>query len=133
MARIHDKLMSCLKKRDMLNDAEADANILVLEAEKFWKAGYIQDALEFFAKAKSEKGIEQVVALAVEEGDFFVAESATKALGRDLGPSQWEALGEKAMGKAQYYFAFKAFTRAGDMEKSETARGYVEENGLHLG
>jgi hypothetical protein len=125
--------MSCLKKRDMLNDAEADPNTLVLEAEKFWKVGYIHDALEFFAKAKSETGIEQVVAWAVEEGDFFAAESASKALGRNLEPSGWVALGEKAMGKAQYYFAFKAFTRAGDMEKSETARRYIEENGLRSG
>jgi hypothetical protein len=132
MVRMHDKLMSCLKKRDLLNDAEANAAILISEGEKFWKAGYIQDALEFFSKAGFETGIDQVISWAVEEGDFFVADSASKASGRDLGPSDWAALGEKAMKKGKYHFAFKAFTRAGDGEKSEAARKYIED-GLRSG
>jgi hypothetical protein len=125
MARAHNKLMSCLKKRDVLNNSNADPEALIREAEMFLEAGYIQDALDFFAKAGFEAGIKRILAWAVEEGNFFTAETASKALGQDLPSSEWAALGDKALEKRKYHFALKAFTRAGDNEKIETTRKHI--------
>ena len=125
MARTRNKFMSCLRKRDVLNNSNADPETLIREAEIFWEAGYIQDALDFFAKAGYEAGLKRIMSQAVEEGDYFTAETAVKAGGQDLSSSEWSALGDKALEEGKYQFALKAFTRAGDVEKIEAARKYI--------
>jgi hypothetical protein len=118
-------LMSCLKKRDLLNNEKVTPQALIAEGEKFWEAGQVQDALEMYAKVEHTEGLEKILAWAIEEGDFFTAKGAAVKLGKQLSPSQWASLGKKAMDSKKYHFALDAFTMAGDQENAERAREHV--------
>jgi len=120
--------MSCLKKRDVLNDSEANTEVLIAEGENFWAAGYVQDALELFAKAGFEEGLKRILARSFDEGDFFIAEATVKALGQEIPAAKWVALGENASAEGKNYFALKAFAKADDMDRVERVRVQLKED-----
>lgn len=129
MAESSNRLMPCLKKRDFLNEENADPHALIKEGENFWNAGYIQDALDMFAKADYDEGLEEILAWAVEKGDCFTAKGAAAKLGKQPSPAQWTSLGKKAMESQKFHFALDAFNLADDQENAERARELV---GAHL-
>lgn len=125
MANSSIRLMSCLKKRDLINDEKVTPQVLIAEGEKFWEAGQVQDALDMFAKAEYTEGLEKILAWAIEEGDPFTAKGAAAKLGKQPSSSQWASIGKKAMDSKKYHFALDAFTLAGDEENAERARELV--------
>ena len=125
MAAAGKELLACLKKRDLLNDENADQALLIAEGDVFFAAGRLVDALEFFGKADHREGLERVLSEALEEGDFFLAGNAARKLGRHLSSEQLVRLGDKAVEKGKYRFALEAFTRAEEPDKAEKVRQLI--------
>ncbi len=127
MAGSRDGLLTCLKKRDQLNDRNVNAQAMIAEGTKFLEAGNDTDAMEFFAKADYREGLERILDQSVEEGDAFAAKSAGRRLGRVLSREQWARLGNGALERGKYRFALEAFTEAGEEEKREHVRRIIGE------
>jgi len=132
LATQNSKLVSCLRKRDLLNDPNGDENRLIREGERFLEEGFLMDALNCFSRARHTEGLEAVWSAAVESGDTFVCIAAGQILGR-TAPEVWRHVGEKALEAGKLFFARSAFEKAGDLRQVEEMTKRIQEGGFGKG
>ena len=127
MAVAENSVLPCLKKRDLLNDESASADVLIQEGKKFRESGFLHDALELFAKAKYSEGIASILNQAIQDGDFFLAKIASQKMDSPIGQEQLNVLGEKALEEKKYKYAVRVFTMSGDEEKVQRIQNLIKE------
>jgi hypothetical protein len=106
-------LLSCLEKRDLLNQSAVSINRLLEWGAVYEEADLINDAIDFYERANAAEPLEKLLSIAREEGDAFVYGRILKALNREATPQEWISLGEKAAEFGKHAFAQEAFKRGG--------------------
>ena len=128
MAAKRNEALNCLKKRDILNDANGDRESLRRQADSFWEQGFIQDAIDFYAKADNKEGLARTVEQAVSEGDLFSAKNASAKMGVALTREQLTTLAHNALETGKLRFALQAYTLLGDEASIERTQALINEN-----
>ncbi len=83
----------------------------------YLEAGNVNDAIDFFAKAKAEDELKALLSRTIEEGDVFLFQKIHKLLESSPSNEQWERLGEAALKLGKLEFAAKAFENANNKER----------------
>jgi len=89
---------------------KSDPKRLVELGSECLKAGYIQDAFEYFQSANDAEGLGKIRSLALEEGDAFLLGSTEKHVGA-VSDDVWNKLGYRAFELGKYRFAKTAFEK----------------------
>jgi len=106
-------LLGCFEKRDMLNRSAVSVDQLLKWGRLYEDAGLINDAIDFYEKAKSSEPLENLLPLAFQEGDAFIYARVMKALGREVPADEWIRLGKRAAELGKDAYARSAFKRGG--------------------
>jgi hypothetical protein len=85
----------------------------------FVEAGWLNDAVDFFAKANDQTGLERVRQIAIEEGDVFLFRRVLKVSGATAEEAEWKAIGDRALQAEKLLFAREAFRMAGDRKSMD--------------
>jgi len=120
-------LPDSLKRRNLLFDQKAPQERIISYGELFLREGRVNEAAELFTKSSHKVGLEQLKALAIEEGDSFLYEVASKGSGKGGGPGAWEALGKNAMEREKFSHAVRAFRKAENAELLKAAEEALKE------
>ena len=111
------KLLSCLRKRDLLNTDRSDPAQLGHLGTRYLEDGRISDAVDFFEKAHDRDRLTSLLKRCLAEGDFFLYRRVSRVL--DISPSaeDWTKLGDAALSLGKLRFARSAYREAGVAEK----------------
>jgi tetratricopeptide (TPR) repeat protein len=111
------KLLSCLKKRDLLNSGKADKSELIKLGERYLHDNRLSDAIDFFEKAEHYEGLTQLKEQCVATGDYFLCHRLAKILEESPPPEEWIQLGDNALNLGKLFFARAAYQQAENPEK----------------
>ena len=111
------KLLSCLKKRDLLNSGKADKSELVKLGERYLQEDQFSDTIDFFEKAEHLEGLMQLKEQCVARGDYFLCQRLAKILQQSPPPEEWIQLGDNALNLGKLLFARSAYQQAENPEK----------------
>ena len=64
--------LSCLIKRDLLNQPVASVENLLSWGQQYEEYGLLHDAVEFYEKAQAKEALFRLLEVAQEEGDTFL-------------------------------------------------------------
>ncbi len=126
------QLLSCLKKRDYLNAQVFGRDECVNYGKLFQEAGYLSDAIDFFAKAEEWNELKSLLPRVIEEGDVFLFEKIYKSLKETPEPRLWEEIGQNALKQGKLLFAYKAFLKANLSSKVAEIEKALKEKGLFV-
>jgi tetratricopeptide (TPR) repeat protein len=111
------KLLSCLRKRDLLNSDRTDPAQLRHLGTRYLEEGRISDAVDFFEKADDREGLTSILTRCLAEGDFFLYRRVCRVLGIVPAAGDWSKLGDAALSLGKLHFARSAYQEAGVPEK----------------
>jgi hypothetical protein len=111
------KILSCLKKRDLLHDRGISGDELAQYGWEYLKQDRPIDALDFFEKAKNLEGIRRIREWGIEQGDPFLLQQTCKLLKEPAPEGSWRKIGEKAQAAGRLQQALTAFKALADEEK----------------
>jgi hypothetical protein len=111
------KLLSCLKKRDLLNRDNVESSKLLDLGKLHFQEDRLSDAIDFFEKSQYREGLEQLKARCLEEGDYFLYQRLVKIMQLSSEPGDWIKLGDAALSRGKLYFARSAYQQANHKEK----------------
>ena len=111
------KLLSCLKKRDLLNTDKMDRAELVKFGDRYSQDGRLSDSIDFYQKAEHAEGLNQLSELCKAEGDYFLYLRITNILERSPSSEEWTQLGDTALAQGKLLFARSAYEQAGNAAK----------------
>jgi hypothetical protein len=112
------KLLSCLKKRDLLNSDRADKNNLIKLGQDCLQEGFISDCIDFFEKAGHFEGLIQLKEKCAADGDYFLYNRLIKILQDSPSTEEWTQLGDRSLELGKLLFASLAYDRAENREKA---------------
>jgi cytochrome c-type biogenesis protein CcmH/NrfG len=112
-----EKLLSCLRKRDLLNSDRTDPAQLGHLGTRYLEEGRISDALDLFEKAHDREGLTSLLTRCLAEGDFFLYRRVSRVLGISPAAGDWTKLGDAALSLGKLHFARSAYREAGAPEK----------------
>jgi len=115
------------QKRKLLFDKKAPRERIISCGEMFLREGRLSEAAEMFSLASHEEGLEQLKALAIEQGDSFLYGLAAKRSERRESREAWETLGKKAMELKKFTHAMRAFRKADQPELVKAAEEAFKE------
>jgi len=105
--------LSCLAKRDLLNEQSASADVLLSWAQHFVERELLPDAVDFYEKAGAKDQLHELLKVAVEEGDAFLFKRINRCLGRGPEQQEWLLLASNAQRLGKDAFALEALRQAG--------------------
>lgn len=108
-----NSLLSCLAKRDLLNQVDAPVSALLNWGKIYEEADLVYDAVDFYEKAGAKEALTALMEKARDEGDFFLFFRACRALGREAAPEEWIAVGKRAEELGKTSLAEQAYRRGG--------------------
>lgn len=111
------KLLSCLKKRDLLNSGKADKSELIKLGEPYLHEDRLSDTIDFFEKAEHFEGLTQLKEQCVAKGDYFLCQRLANILRESPSSEEWIQLGDKALHLGKLLFARSAYQQAESPEK----------------
>ncbi len=118
------EILSCLEKRDLLNQPAVAVDKLLHWGRVFEEAEMLSDALDFFEKADSRDDLLRLFARAREEGDLFLFRRLAKALNHEPTSDEWLSLARRAEEIGKTAFALEAYRSGGhDPSKGESPEG----------
>jgi hypothetical protein len=120
------KLLSCLKKRDLLNSDRATSSELIKLGQSYLQEGLISDCIDFFEKAEHFEGLIQLKEKCAAEGDYFLYQRLAKILQDPPSPEEWTQLGDKALGLGKLMFARFAYKQADNDEKASQVEKLIQ-------
>lgn len=112
------KILSCLKKRDLLHNPQINSDQLVQYGHEYFNQDRLADALDFFEKAKDTEGIRRIMEQSIEEGDPFLLHQSSKLLKEVATDEAWRKVGEKALANGRFQQALMAFKAVHDEEQT---------------
>lgn len=111
------KLLSCLKKRDLLNSGKAGKSELIKLGERYLHEDRFSDAIDFFERAEHFEGLTQLKEQCIAKGDYFLRQRLAKILEESPPPEEWIQLGDNAFNLGKLLFARSAYQQAENPEK----------------
>ncbi len=111
------KLMSCLKKRDLLSSDKAEKSVLIKLGERYLQEDRLSDTIDFFEKVEHVDGLIQLKEKCVAEGDYFLFLRLTRILADSPSAEEWIRLGDNALALSKLLFARSAYREADSHEK----------------
>lgn len=105
--------LSCLAKRDLLNEQSASADVLLSWAQRFVEQELLPDAVDFYEKAGAKDQLHELLKVAVVEGDAFLFKRINRCLGREPEQQEWLLLADNAQRRGKDAFAAEASRQAG--------------------
>ena len=106
-------VLSCLQKRDLLNQPAASVKSLMEWGEKMERQGLFHDALSFYEKVDAKDAILRIRETSERDGDFFLFRRSSRALGEEPSSERWITLGRRAAELGKSAFAAEAFRHGG--------------------
>ncbi len=113
------KIVSCLKKRDLLHNPQVSSDQLSQYGREYFNQALLVDALNFFEKAQDLEGIRQIRDQSIEEGDPLLLQQTCRQLKETASEEAWRKVGEKALAGGRYQQALMAFKAIHDEEQIE--------------
>jgi len=110
------KLPDYRLKQKILYIDKTSAATLARYGDLYLEAGALSDALDFYAKAGHQAGMQKIKDLVQASGDTFLFQHTAKALALDLRDADWEAIARKATELKKYLFARYAAEKANNAE-----------------
>jgi len=120
------KILSCLKKRDLLHSPNTSLEELSQYGREYLQANRLVDALDFFEKAQDQEGIRQVKKIGLEEGDFFLLQQSSKLLKEPVPDEVWKGLGETNLSQGKLQEALSAFKVVKDEAKIQEIQALLQ-------
>jgi len=114
--KLKKSLPDPLKRREILYGKNTPREVLIHYGDLYYEAGRLNDAVEFYGMANHREALLKLRDLALEEGDFFLFQQVTEFLRESVTNNTWRILGQNALNKGKFSFAWKAFSQAEDME-----------------
>ena len=121
----NDSLLSCLEKRDLLNQPAASVDTLMQWGDRFLEAGFVYDAVNFYEKAGAKEALMRLLELARNDGDAFLLRRLCALLGREPSADEWLAVAEQAERQGKDQFAWKGYLGAGDQGRSDEVQARI--------
>ena len=118
----NNSLLSCLEKRDLLNQPAVSVDTLMQWGDRFLEAGFVYDAVNFYEKAGAREALTRLLEMARNDGDAFLLRHLCALLGREPNAEEWVAVAEQAERLGKDYFAWKGYLGAGDQDRSDAVR-----------
>lgn len=112
------KLLSCLKKRDLLNSEKVDKAELLKLGERYLHEDRLSDSIDFFEKAQHVEGLIQLREKSAAEGDYFLYHRLAKILEDSPSSEEWIRLGDNALSLGKLLFARLAYQQADNHAKA---------------
>lgn len=103
MAKKYD--LSCLEKREMLNEQAASAEVLLSWGEHYEEVGSLHDAVDFYEKAGAKEALSRILDRARADGNVFLFRRIVRLLGLEPGPEEWAVLAGRAEELGKLTFA----------------------------
>ncbi|RPH88894.1 MAG: hypothetical protein EHM75_03215 [Desulfobacteraceae bacterium] len=109
--------MSCLKKRNLIQEVTTDRETLIKFGREYLNQGRWLEALEFFERAPDPEGLQTLKKRGLEEGDPFLYKQACRFLTENPDPAEWKLIGETALSQGRWHQALTAFKALADETK----------------
>jgi len=100
--------LDCLERRNLMNSREVAPEELVQIGRAYAEAGFLSDAVDFWAMAEDKEGLQGLLIQIIDEGDFFLYRRIKKILNQPFDPSDLGRLAENAERLGKYAFAQQA-------------------------
>jgi hypothetical protein len=114
--------LSCLEKRDLLNEATVSLDTLVSWGEHYEEVGSLYEAVDFYEKGGASDALARLVSKARDAGNLFLFRRIGRLLGHEPSPEEWLALAKRAEQLGKLTFAAEAYRLGGVTDRSgETA------------
>ncbi len=120
------KVLSCLKKRDLLHNPNIGSDELSQYGWEYLNLDRPVDALDFFEKAQNPEGIRRIREWSLEQGDPFLLQQTGKLLKEPPPQDSWRMVGEKALTAGRLKQALTAFKVLGDEEKIQEIQALIK-------
>lgn len=111
--------LSCLIKRDLLNQPVASVENLLSWGQQYEEQGLLHDAVEFYEKAQAKEALLRLLEVAREEGDTFLFKRVNRILKREPTREEWLSLAKQAEQSGKEAFAADAQVQLGPEEPRE--------------
>jgi hypothetical protein len=108
--------LSCLAKRDLLNQSAVSLENLISWGNHYEQLGLLHDAVNFYEKAKATDALGELLKIAQEEGDTFLFKRINRILNREPDRQEWLALANQAERLGKEAFAAEAFRQVNTEE-----------------
>jgi hypothetical protein len=120
------KMVTCLKKRDLLHNPHVGENELSQYGQEYLKEDRLVDALDFFEKAQDLEGIKQIRDRSIREGDPFLLQQTSKFLKEKIAEEVWRMVGEKTWSEGRLRQALAAFKNIPDENKIQEIQTLIQ-------
>jgi hypothetical protein len=120
------KILTCLKKRDLLHNPQVGKSELSQYGQEYLNQERLADALDFFEKAEDLEGIRQVRESSIREGEPFLLQQTSKLLKEKIAPETWRMAGAKALDGGRLQQALAAFKAVQDENKIQEIQSLLK-------
>jgi len=124
------KILSCLKKRNLLHNPNISSDELAQYGWEYLKQDRPVDALDFFEKAQNLEGIQRIREWSLEQGDPFLLQQTSKMLKEQVPEESWRKVGEKVLSTGRHQQALTAFKAIADEEKIQEIQALMNSSSL---
>ena len=124
-------ILSCLKKRDLIQEAGANQEALRRLGREYMSQDRLLEALELMEAGQDREGLEELREKGLNEGDPFLYRQACKLLKRNPDPADWLKIGEKALAAGRYQQALAAFKFKSDEARVQEIENLINEQNRH--
>jgi hypothetical protein len=111
MAKKYD--LSCLEKRDLLNEADVSLETLLSWGQHYEEVGSLYEAVDFYEKGGARDALVRLLAKAQDAGNLFLFRRIGRILGHEPGDEEWLALAKRAEQLGKLTFAAEAYRLGG--------------------
>jgi len=112
-------------KQKLLHGKDQTSETQIAVGDDLFEAGQLYDALDFYARARSDDGIGRVRERAIDEADPLLFKLVLRKLKSEAGADEWRTLGNNALDVGKKLCAEEAFRMAGDWQTVARLRGEV--------
>ncbi len=111
--------MSCLEKRDLLNQSAVSVETLKRWGRSFEESDMIYDAVSFYEKANDRESLSRLREDARGEGNVMLFKRLCQLTGHEPDQKEWMLLAQQAEQMGKHLFAAEAYRRSGDDAAAE--------------
>jgi len=112
-------------KQKLLHSKDQTPESQVAVGDRFFEAGQLYDALDFFTQASNDDGIARVRDRAVSDADPLLLKLVLRRIEGEAPSEEWRTLGQNALENGKKLCAEEAFRMAGDWQTVARLRGEV--------
>jgi len=106
-----------LEKRRLLYSKGTSPEELKELGDLFLRHDHLNDAIDFYEKARYREGLEEIGRLSRDIGDFFLFRRVVDLLNLEVTAKEWETLGDRAMEFGRFQDARKAYRMSQNSRK----------------